>query len=89
MSTRALVVFVDEDGNFNVVGPCTRERALALMRAYAAANGDTTGPAAQVPADLVTGWVLNPVPGIPDGDVTYAPVPPGTPGALPITTSLY
>ncbi|WP_326945774.1 hypothetical protein OG439_40620 [Amycolatopsis sp. NBC_01307] len=84
-----LRVWIDEDGNYNVLGPCTREQALDLMREYAVAVDDHDGPTAQSPADLDTGWVLNPVPGFPDGDVMYAPVPAGTPGALPVTTSLY
>ncbi|RSD20107.1 hypothetical protein [Amycolatopsis eburnea] len=89
---RSLTVFVDEDANYHVVGPCTREQALTLLREHAAYLDDPEALRdlnAQTPADLEVGWVLNPVPGIPDGDVTYAPVPAGTPGALPITTSLY
>ncbi|MFJ9787825.1 hypothetical protein ACIRSS_50200 [Amycolatopsis sp. NPDC101161] len=84
----ALDVFTDEDGSYHVVGPCTRDEALALMREHASANGDPAGPPAQAPADLVTGWVSHAVLDAPQGDPAYPLVPAGTPDALPITTSL-
>ncbi|MGW4058664.1 hypothetical protein ACWEGE_10295 [Amycolatopsis sp. NPDC004747] len=85
----AIEVFTDEDGNYHVVGPCTREHALALMRDHAAYLEDSHGPNALAPEHLDCWWARNPVPGIPDGDVIYEPVPAGTPGAVPVTTSLY
>lgn len=83
-----LDVFTDDDGYY-VVGPCTPEQALALMREHAAANGDSEGPAATSPAELITGWVSRPVLDAPEGDPLYPRVAAGTSHALPVTSSLY